>query len=106
MPEKPKTFRPCQRVQKRPRDRRPSASARGYGRSWQKASKAYLDAHPLCAECDRQGDLVSATCVDHVIPHKGNMVLFWDSSNWQSLCAHHHSVKTAQDGAFGRRPHE
>jgi 5-methylcytosine-specific restriction protein A len=30
--------------------------------------------------------------------------LFWDSKNWQSLCKHHHDVKTAtEDGGFGRR---
>lgn len=23
--------------------------------------------------------------VDHIIPHKGNMALFWDSTNWQAM---------------------
>ena len=34
----------------------------------------------------RQGALVSATVVDHVVPHRGDPVLFWDESNWQSQC--------------------
>jgi 5-methylcytosine-specific restriction protein A len=43
-----------------------------------------------------------ATVVDHKIPHKGDMKLFWDRSNWQSLCKCHHDIKTAtEDGGFG-----
>jgi 5-methylcytosine-specific restriction endonuclease McrA len=29
--------------------------------------------------------------VDHIIPHRGDDRLFWDRSNWQALCAHHHN---------------
>ncbi len=44
-----------------------------------------------------------ADVVDHIIPHKGDQSLFWDSSNWQPLCKHHHDQKTArEDGGFGR----
>ena len=32
------------------------------------------------------GQLVASNTVDHVIPHKGNALLFWDTSNWQALC--------------------
>ncbi|WP_308302390.1 HNH endonuclease signature motif containing protein [Bacillus sp. V5-8f] len=53
---------------------------------------------PLCVECGRPG-----TDVDHIKPHKGNQALFWDSSNWQTLCKPCHSHKTAtKDGGFGR----
>jgi 5-methylcytosine-specific restriction endonuclease McrA len=31
------------------------------------------------------------------IPHKGNEALFWDESNWQSLCKFHHDQKTGRD---------
>ncbi|MFR3634507.1 MAG: HNH endonuclease [Sutterella sp.] len=35
-------------------------------------------------------------------PHKGDMALFWDQSNWQPLCHTCHSKKTArEDGGFG-----
>ena len=41
--------------------------------------------------------------VDHIIPHKGDKVLFWDRSNWQPLCKTCHDTKTArEDGGFGR----
>lgn len=45
-----------------------------------------------------------AIIVDHIIPHRGDMKLFWDEDNWQSLCKHCHDVKTAkEDGGLGVR---
>ena len=76
---------------------------RGYSNKWLKASKSFLMEHPLCAECERQGRVTPATEVDHIIPHKGDMELFWDVSNWQALCHKCHARKTAlYDGGFGR----
>ena len=71
-----------------------SASSRGYGSQWQKARKKYLQSHPLCVECMKEGRYVKATDVDHIIAHRGDPKLFWDQSNWQSLCHRHHSIKT------------
>ena len=76
-----------------PEDTRPAGS-RGYGTAWNKARKRYLETHPLCVECLKQGRYVKATDVDHIKPHRGDSVLFWDRSNWQSLCHRHHSIKT------------
>ncbi len=62
----------------------------------------YLAKHPLCQSCMLQGKWIAATVVDHIKPHKGDKKLFWDSSNWQPLCASCHSRKTAkEDGWFG-----
>lgn len=81
-----------------------SASERGYSYRWQKASKAFLREHPLCVECERNGIAKAATCVDHIIPHRGDRRLFWDVSNWQPLCQECHSRKTArEDGGFGNQ---
>ena len=42
------------------------------------------------------GRHTQATVVDHRIPHKGDEGLFWDESNWQSMCKpHHDSTKQA-----------
>jgi 5-methylcytosine-specific restriction protein A len=39
---------------------------------------------------------------DHIVPHKGDMVLFWDRTNWQGSCKHCHDIKTStEDGGFG-----
>ena len=82
---------------------RPSAAARGYGSRWQKARAGFLLAHPLCAAHGERGETVAANVVDHIIPHRGDMRLFWDSGNWQALCKRCHDIKTAtEDGGFGR----
>ncbi len=60
---------------------------------WRKASRIFLDEHPLCAECKRKGKVTAAYLVDHIIPHGGNYDLFWDESNWQSMCNPCHEEK-------------
>ena len=83
---------------------RPNAYQRGYTRAWRKYRQAFLIKSPLCAECMRQGLMREAIVVDHIIPHKGNMGLFWDGSNHQALCKRCHDKKTAaKDGGFGRK---
>jgi 5-methylcytosine-specific restriction enzyme A len=80
------------------------ASARGYGRRWQSARLLWLRSEPFCAQCRKTGALVAATVVDHIRPHKGDMDVFWDQSNWQSMCKHCHDRKTAtEDGGIGNR---
>lgn len=77
-------------------ERRGSSAQRGYGYAWQKAREAYLRKHPLCRMHAELGEVVPASLVDHVEPHRGDMVKFWDSANWQSLC------KKCHDGAKQR----
>ena len=85
-------------------ERRGSSTQRGYGYRWSKAAKGWLLAHPLCAQCERQGRVTAGVEVDHIIPHRGDQDLFWDSENWQSLCKPCHSRKTArEDGGFATR---
>lgn len=69
-----------------------SASKRGYGSRWRAARAAYLRKHPLCVKCAEKGRHALAAVVDHIIPHKGDKSLFWDSSNWQPLCYNCHDV--------------
>lgn len=85
---------------------RESSTARGYGYKWQQARKMFLLAHPLCQcpDClEGKVQLRIATVVDHIIPHKGDMALFWDQNNWQSMSKPCHDKKTAtEDGGWGR----
>jgi 5-methylcytosine-specific restriction protein A len=86
--------------------RRGSSTERGYGYRWQKASKAYLRAHPIAVDWFREhgGRVYAAEVVDHIVPHRGDMKLFWDPSNWQGLTKRDHDRKTAmEDGGFGRK---
>ena len=70
---------------------RESSSARGYNYKWQQARAQFLREHPLCVMCEAAGRVEAATVVDHITPHRGDQSLFWRRSNWQSLCATHHS---------------
>ncbi|MCF5709591.1 HNH endonuclease [Pseudomonas syringae] len=89
-------------VREKPRE---TSAARGYGYKWQQARTGWLTKNPLCVSCQMRGSVVVATDVDHVNPHRGDMALFWDRENWQSLCHSCHSAKTAsEDGGFGNRP--
>lgn len=76
---------------------RASASERGYDVRWQEYRQLYLRHNPLCVLCLKQGKHTQASVVDHINPHKGNMVLFWDSNNHQSLCRSCHDTKTRQE---------
>lgn len=59
---------------------------------WRRASKAFLDEHPLCAECERQGRTTAAILVHHSVPHCGNYELFWNEDNWRSSCGPCHEA--------------
>lgn len=91
----------CQLERKRQADqRRGTARERGYTAEWERESKAFLalPENRFCAcGCGRVADMV-----DHKRPHKGDMQLFWDRSNWQAMKRGCHSRKTAgRDGGFG-----
>ncbi len=65
--------------------RRPNANDRGYDSKWRRESKDFLalPQNRFCAcGCGRIAD-----CVDHKIPHRGDMKLFWDRKNWQPLAS-------------------
>lgn len=68
-----------------------NSTQRGYGYRWQKARARHLRMNPLCVMCQAEDRVTAATVVDHRIPHRGDERLFWDETNWQSLCASHHS---------------
>ncbi|WP_390844186.1 HNH endonuclease [Anatilimnocola floriformis] len=75
-----------------------SSYRRGYDHHWRAARIQFLRQHPLCVECQSVGIATAATVVDHVTPHRGCYALFWNQSNWQSLCERCHNVKTAHGG--------
>lgn len=81
---------------------RENSYQRGYTKRWARYRKSFLAAHPLCRECAKRNLIVAATVVDHIVPHKGDYDLFWETMNHQPLCAECHNRKTAtEDGGFG-----
>ncbi|MDR7147058.1 5-methylcytosine-specific restriction endonuclease McrA [Rhizobium sp. BE258] len=78
--------------------KRPSARERGYDAEWQRESRSFLSVYNSCRRCGQR-----ATLVDHIKPHRGDKILFWDRSNWQALCVPcHSSWKQSQE----RRPNK
>ena len=73
---------------------RGGADARGNNAEWRRARKAFLQMHPLCVQCLKEGFIIPAMVVDHIIPHRGDQKLFWDEQNWQPLCKSCHDQKT------------
>lgn len=71
---------------------RPSARQRGYDSKWDRERGVYLAVHRTCVKCPNP-----ATVVDHIVPHKGDMKLFWDRKNWQALCASCHSSRKQRE---------
>lgn len=89
--------------------RRGSAHDRGYTSRWAKARLGYLAKHPLCVAHLANGRTAAATVVDHIVPHDGDMRLFWDVSNWQPLSEWaHNSIKKALEHRWymGQIPRE
>jgi 5-methylcytosine-specific restriction protein A len=69
---------------------------------WRALRARQLQAHPLCAECLRQGRVTPATVADHIKPHNGDAGLFLEPSNIQSLCDYRskfncHGTKTSHE---------
>lgn len=77
-----------------------SAYTRGYGKAWQRESRRFLQAHPLCVQCAKEGRYVKAVVVDHITPHRGDPTLFWAQTNWQALCKQCHDRKTRTEDSF------
>ena len=59
-------------------------------KAWKQLRLDQLAKQPLCVFCSQAGKLTPATVVDHITPHKGNLDLFFDPDNLQSLCKLHH----------------
>ena len=87
---------------------KPKPAARAESAAWHdlyllpvwkdKLRPAQLAREPFCRECWRSRRArVRATEVDHVVPHRGDLQLFLDPENLQSLCHRCHSAKTMRE---------
>ncbi|MBT8046527.1 MAG: HNH endonuclease, partial [Pontiella sp.] len=70
--------------------------------AWRKLRKMHLARQPMCQACQARGKITPGKVVDHIEPHRGELSLFLNAANLQTLCPSCHSRKTAStDGAFG-----
>src|SRR4030042_203564 len=63
-------------------------------RRWKRIRARQLAIEPWCADHLKIDRYVPATQCDHIEPHRGDPAKFF-SGPFQSLCDHHHSLKTA-----------
>lgn len=61
-------------------------------KAWREKSKAFLIKYPTCVQCGKQSKIA-----DHIVPHRGNLNLFYDDGNLQPLCWSCHSRKTLKE---------
>lgn len=114
MPTLPPLFRPAHlgprrraeaRRQQEQAQRRGTAAERLYDARWQRTSTAWRKQpeNALCVCCRANGVVKLAELVDHIVPHKGDLELFWDQANWQSLCDRcHQTIKRPLEHAYSR----
>ena len=62
---------------------------------WRRMSRDFLQKYPYCAVCG-----APARIADHIQPHRGNELLFWNELNLQPLCWKHHSAKTLKENDY------
>ena len=73
---------------------------------------AVLAAHPLCAECQRQGRITAAHCVHHIVPVEAGrtkeekMRLCYSVANLMPLCRHCHKEIHASLGKGTKEENE
>ena len=91
MPTVPKRQTPDPRRRKQSQARDTPQDKRYWSHAWRKAREAYLGHYPACVGCGR-----TASVVDHVVPVRMGGE-FWDSSNWQAMCARCHNAKSGKE---------
>jgi 5-methylcytosine-specific restriction endonuclease McrA len=72
------------------------------GRAAVERRKRWLDLHPLCVECEKEGKTTAGTVPDHVVAlvNGGPDT----EENLQTLCDEHHRIKTAKDLGYRPKP--
>ena len=86
-------------IPKKPQHMREIDNASFYNsKRWRSLRNYFIQMHPLCIQCKREGIINAASVVDHVKPITmgGSPV---DVKNLQSLCEYHHNQKSGREGA-------
>lgn len=78
-------------------DQRPAFLAKTTGlqtcAQFRRLRYSFLIRNPICNRCHAEPSRV----LDHIVPHRGSLRLFWDQRNWQGLCLRCHGIKTAKE---------
>jgi 5-methylcytosine-specific restriction protein A len=60
-------------------------------KAWLVLREEHLRLNPFCVKCMEANVHTLGNTVDHKVPHKGDMDLFFDKTNLQTMCHSHHS---------------
>lgn len=66
-------------------------------RKWKIRSKRFRYKNPDCVKCGAPSEVT-----DHIVPHRGDLELFWDQDNWQALCQVCHGKKSDSEVNYPR----
>lgn len=75
-----------------------TTTQRGYGYDWQKLSKAYRVAHPMCSVCLDKGKITAVEHVHHIVPIRVDRSRRLDWDNLMSLCEPCHKEIEGKNG--------
>ena len=65
---------------------------------WRRLSARVRSRQPVCESCKAAGHTPRPTRVtDHVIPHRGDLQLFYAESNLRAMCAECHNEKSRRE---------
>jgi 5-methylcytosine-specific restriction endonuclease McrA len=70
---------------------------------WQRLRRYQRQIEPLCRFCKERGIVTPGAVVDHVIPHNGDVNLFY-TGELQTLCADCHDRIKRMEELHGFRP--
>lgn len=78
--------------------RRPNTDIRRLYKTarWEAYRRQKRSENPLCVDCHAQGINRPWDDLDHQIPHRGDLELFWDYDNLVGRCHRHHAEKTGR----------
>jgi 5-methylcytosine-specific restriction enzyme A len=65
---------------------------------WSAVRRHYLDGHPLCEQCEKEGKVTAATMVHHKVSVRQDMTLALVESNLESLCTACHAALHPEKG--------
>lgn len=71
-----------------------------WSRRWKEKKARQKKAEPLCRSCAARGMSRAATTADHIVPHRGDPLLFW-YGELQSLCDTCHSSAKQREEVEG-----
>ncbi|GAB3733971.1 hypothetical protein GCM10028862_16750 [Luteimonas pelagia] len=70
--------------------------------AWKRTRANQLQVEPLCRYCREMGRMTPASVADHIEPHRGDELAFWNNP-LQSLCASCHSGPKQREERTGVR---